>query len=182
MSRLWIRGGRVVDPANGTDGVGDVYVVDGVLQPPPPGTIVADEVIDAGGQWVVPGLVDMHVHFREPGNEEAETIASGAMAAVAGGFTSVACMPNTQPALDVVVRPAVPGDVVQDARERARRFEPRRHLLAQREGGPRAVRPGLLHAGGPRRPVLARGGHHLDLPVSVVVSDYLRRGTEGLRD
>ena len=100
MSRVWIRGGRVVDPASGTEGLGDVYAVDGKLAPVPRGTMVADDVIDARGCVVVPGLIDMHVHLREPGHEEAETIASGALAAVAGGFTTVACMPNTQPALD----------------------------------------------------------------------------------
>ena len=100
MSRVLIRGGRIVDPANSIAREGDLYCVDGKLVPAPPGTTVAEDVVEASGCVVVPGLIDMHVHLREPGNEESETIASGAMAAVAGGFTSVACMPNTQPALD----------------------------------------------------------------------------------
>jgi len=60
----------------------------------------AGEQIDAAGKIVCPGLIDMHVHLREPGNEDAETIASGCAAAVAGGFTSIVCLPNTQPAID----------------------------------------------------------------------------------
>src|SRR5206468_3530322 len=58
------------------------------------------QIIDARDKIVCPGLIDMHVHLREPGNEDAETIASGAAAAIAGGFTSIACMPNTHPAID----------------------------------------------------------------------------------
>lgn len=100
MSRILIKGGHIVDPSTGQDGPGDLYIVDGRLAPVPSGTLGADQTIDARGLAVVPGLIDIHVHFREPGHEESETIASGAMAAVAGGFTSVACMPNTQPALD----------------------------------------------------------------------------------
>ncbi|MHC5019235.1 MAG: dihydroorotase [Planctomycetota bacterium] len=100
MSRILIKGGHCVDPVTGLDGVGDLYLVDGRLAPVPQGTLATDRTIDARGLAVMPGLIDIHVHFREPGHEEAETIASGAMAAVAGGFTTVCCMPNTSPALD----------------------------------------------------------------------------------
>src|SRR4051812_15136444 len=102
--RLLIEGGRVVDPSRNVDGLLDVLVEDGVIRALAPGLGSSSReysrVIDARGLAVVPGLVDMHVHLREPGNEEEETIASGASAAVAGGFTSVAAMPNTDPAVD----------------------------------------------------------------------------------
>ncbi|MBI3726064.1 dihydroorotase [bacterium] len=101
--RLLIEGGRVVDPARGVDGRLDVLIEDGQIRALAPGLGGKGEyarVIDARGLVVTPGLVDMHVHLREPGNEEEETIASGAAAAAAGGFTSVAAMPNTDPAVD----------------------------------------------------------------------------------
>jgi len=99
---LLIKGGQVVDPASGTNEILDILVDEGRIVslgeslPRQRG----DTVIDAGGLMVIPGLVDMHVHLREPGREDAETIASGAAAACRGGFTSVACMPNTEPAID----------------------------------------------------------------------------------
>jgi dihydroorotase len=97
--QLLIKNGRVIDPANGVDRECDVLVADGKIAEL--GAIEKDAaiVIDAGGKLVVPGLIDIHVHFREPGNEEEETIASGSAAAVTGGFTSVACMPNTNPTI-----------------------------------------------------------------------------------
>lgn len=99
MARLLIRGGRVVDPAQGIDRVDDVLVDNGTLVGiGESGT--AEETIDAAGLIVCPGLIDMHVHLREPGREEDETIATGARAAVAGGFTSIACIPNTEPPID----------------------------------------------------------------------------------
>jgi dihydroorotase len=99
MARLLIRGGRVVDPAQAIDRVDDVLVEDGRIAAIAGGG-AADEIIDASGLIVCPGLVDMHVHLREPGREEDETIATGARAAVAGGFTSIACIPNTEPPID----------------------------------------------------------------------------------
>jgi dihydroorotase len=100
MATLLIRGGRVVDPAQGIDRVADVLVRDGRIESVGVGSRGADETIDAAGLVVCPGLVDMHVHLREPGREEDETIATGCRAAVAGGFTSVACIPNTEPPID----------------------------------------------------------------------------------
>jgi len=104
MATLLIRGGRVIDPAQGIDGVNDVLVRDGlVVAVGPEGSQAigrADETIDAAGLVVCPGLVDMHVHLREPGREEDETIETGTRAALAGGFTSVACIPNTEPPID----------------------------------------------------------------------------------
>lgn len=97
---LLIKGGRVIDPSQGIDEVTDVAVADGRIVAVGKGGADAANVIDAAGRIVCPGLIDMHVHLREPGQEDEETIASGAAAAVAGGFTSVACMPNTDPAID----------------------------------------------------------------------------------
>ncbi len=100
---ILLRGGRVVDPSLGLDGVLDVRVRRGVVAElgtlsPEPG----ETVHDVDGLVVSPGLIDVHVHLREPGQESKETIATGTMAAAAGGFTTVFCMPNTQPPLDSV--------------------------------------------------------------------------------
>jgi len=101
MDRILISGGRVIDPAHQVDTVTDVLLADGVVVKIGPGLKdAADRRIDARGKIVSPGLIDLHVHFREPGDEEEETIASGSTAAVAGGFTSVVCMPNTTPPID----------------------------------------------------------------------------------
>ncbi len=102
MSSLLITGGRVIDPASGFDGAADVAISDGRVSAIGPGLdrSPADRVIEAEGCIVAPGLVDPHVHFREPGQELKETVATGSAAAVAGGFTTVCCMPNTNPALD----------------------------------------------------------------------------------
>ncbi len=101
MSHLRIIHGRVVDPSQGIDRVDDVWIEgDKILGVGPRANLLANKTIDASGLIVCPGLIDIHVHLREPGQEEDETIASGARAAVRGGITSVACMPNTQPALD----------------------------------------------------------------------------------
>jgi dihydroorotase len=101
MSVLRITNGRVIDPSQGIDQVTDLWIrgehVLGIgLQP----NLNPTRTIDAAGKIVCPGLIDMHVHLREPGREEDETIATGTAAALAGGVTSVACMPNTEPALD----------------------------------------------------------------------------------
>ncbi|HSP96284.1 MAG TPA: dihydroorotase [Candidatus Dormibacteraeota bacterium] len=102
MGSLLISGGTVVDPATGRHGAFDVLVADGrVAAVAEPGTTgPADVQIDASGCWVTPGLIDMHVHLREPGYEYKETVLTGAQAAVAGGFTAVACMANTDPVND----------------------------------------------------------------------------------
>ena len=102
MQSLLISGGRVVDPANGLDGVADVLVTDGRIARVGPSLQVpaGTDRIDASGQVVCPGLIDLHVHFREPGQTAKENIATGAQAAARGGFTTVVCMPNTQPAID----------------------------------------------------------------------------------
>ncbi len=101
MKKLVIKGGRIVDPAQNIDRVADVAIEDGTIRQIAPeidGT--ASEVFDASGLIVAPGFIDMHVHLREPGFEHAETIESGSRAAAAGGFTSICCMPNTEPVND----------------------------------------------------------------------------------
>lgn len=96
-----IRGGRVIDPAQSLDQVGDVLLRDGLVAAVGP-NLNADEaeVVEATGQIVCPGFIDLHCHLREPGYEAKETIATGTAAAAAGGFTTVCCMPNTLPVLD----------------------------------------------------------------------------------
>ncbi len=94
------KGGRIIDPLNNIDRVGDVLVVDGKIadiEQIPSGKI---HEFDAGGCWVIPGLIDMHVHLREPGEEYKEDVISGTRAAAVGGFSAVACMPNTHPVND----------------------------------------------------------------------------------
>src|SRR4051812_49759837 len=101
MQTIHISGGRVIDPSQGIDRVTDLWLSRGrVAALGAEGYEEAEVVIDATGLIVCPGLIDLHVHLREPGNEEDETIATGAEAALAGGVTAVACMPNTVPAID----------------------------------------------------------------------------------
>ena len=99
---LLIKGGRLIDPSTGRDGLFNVLVRNGLVdQVLPQGEeLTADEVIDAAGCYVVPGLIDLHVHLREPGFEYKETIKTGSMAAARGGYTSICPMPNTKPAID----------------------------------------------------------------------------------
>ncbi len=95
-----LRGGCLLDPASGLESEEDLWIVDGRISRgrPPASRPCVD--IDARGLVIVPGLIDIHVHFREPGNDEAETLGSGSLAAARGGFTSVVTMPNTAPATD----------------------------------------------------------------------------------
>jgi dihydroorotase len=97
---VYLKGGHVCDPANGRDAVGDVLVVDGIIRDASAGVPEGVAEVDCSGRWVVPGLIDLHVHLREPGQSAKETIGSGTRAAAAGGFTTVVCMPNTSPAVD----------------------------------------------------------------------------------
>ena len=102
MDALLIRGGRVIDPASSTDEMLDVLIERGRVVKMAPSVEVGEqvEVIDSRGKWVLPGLVDLHVHFRDPGYEYKEDIVSGCRAAVAGGFTTVCCKANTNPVND----------------------------------------------------------------------------------
>jgi len=101
VSRILIRSGRILDPLSGRDETGDVLLEDGVI------TEIGNgfegrgaEIIEAAGCWVCPGFIDLHTHLREPGQEHKEDIASGGRSAVAGGFTAIACMANTDPVND----------------------------------------------------------------------------------
>src|SRR5438034_9801494 len=102
MNALIIRNGRIIDPANKRDDVADLSVVEGKIADQAAIKNRQSEIaeIDAKGLIVAPGLIDMHVHLREPGFAHKETIASGARAAAAGGFTTLVCMPNTSPVAD----------------------------------------------------------------------------------
>jgi dihydroorotase len=109
--RVLIRGGRVIDPSRNLDAIRDVAIDGGIIR------AISEhieerghEIIDASNCVVAPGFIDMHVHLREPGQTHKETIATGTAAAVAGGFTAVACMPNTTPAIDT---PSVIAEIAQ---------------------------------------------------------------------
>ncbi len=122
MSEITIlQNGRIIDPVNKVDQQGDLWLRDGKIVAPeslvPEGAIC----IDLQGKWVVPGLIDMHVHLREPGEEYKETVASGALAAAAGGFTAVACMPNTKPVNDTA---AVTRFILEQAAQASARVYP----------------------------------------------------------
>lgn len=100
MNDTVIQGGRVIDPASGRDEIADVAIAHGKIVKIGKVAGKARETIDAKGKIVCPGLIDLHVHCREPGHEEEETIATAAAAAVAGGFTTICAMPNTHPPMD----------------------------------------------------------------------------------
>lgn len=114
MSML-IKNGRVIDPENNVDDTLDILVRDGQISEIGKDlSVEADEIFDAAGKLVTPGLVDIHVHLRDPGLEYKEDIVSGTRSAAAGGFTSVACMPNTSPVID---NKAVVSYIIEKARK-----------------------------------------------------------------
>ena len=99
-----VRGGRVIDPGN-LDGIMDIVIEDGKIVEIKKDALTGGEdtelkIIDASGKIVAPGLIDMHVHLRDPGHEYKETIETGGLAAAFGGFTTICCMPNTDPVND----------------------------------------------------------------------------------
>lgn len=106
MNPLLITGGRIIDPKQGIDWVGSLLIADGEIAWLAAGDAEPPEddfdVLDASGMVVCPGFIDMHCHLREPGFEAKETIATGTAAAARGGFTTVCCMPNTNPPIDTV--------------------------------------------------------------------------------
>src|SRR6185437_7812861 len=97
-----LQGGRIIDPSQSLDTIGDVVLLEGTIAHAGPAAGIPDGaiVVDCAGCVVSPGFVDVHCHLREPGREDVETIATGARAAAAGGFTAVCAMPNTEPVTD----------------------------------------------------------------------------------
>ncbi|HUU54929.1 MAG TPA: dihydroorotase [Armatimonadota bacterium] len=132
MSDLLIRSGRLFDPGSGVDGTGDLLlrggIIAGVGEVEAPGA----DIIEADGLWVLPGLIDLHVHLREPGQEYKETIATGTRAAAAGGFAAVACEPNTSPPTDSPERLARVREIA--AREAAVRVLPKCAITVGQRG------------------------------------------------
>src|SRR5512133_2088374 len=116
MADILLRGGRVIDPARDFDSTADVLLQDGKIAAVGTGLTApaGARVLDCKGLWVVPGLIDLHCHLREPGQEYKETIETGTAAAAAGGFTAVCAMPNTAPPND---NRAVTELIVRRARE-----------------------------------------------------------------
>ena len=131
---IWIRAGRVIDPATGLDGVRDLWIRDGKIEKicmpeewregqekgqgeNPDGAESGCRVIDARGCYVMPGLIDLHVHLRDPGQEYKEDIETGGRAAARGGFTTICCMANTSPVADSP-------ETVAYIREKAARVSP----------------------------------------------------------
>ncbi|HOM28979.1 MAG TPA: dihydroorotase [Deltaproteobacteria bacterium] len=111
-----VKGGRLIDPASGRDALADIVIAGGRIEgifPPGKAKGGGGETIDATGLWVLPGLIDMHAHLREPGQEYKEDIASGSAAAAAGGITTVVCMANTDPVND---NPTVTRSIIDRAR------------------------------------------------------------------
>jgi len=131
LPTIRITGGRIIDPSRELDQIGDLWIGRGRVLPDGGGE-EAEIVIDARGMIVCPGLIDVHVHLREPGNEEDETIATGAASALAGGVTSVACMPNTIPPIDT--QAAAEFVVLQGQRARQANVYPVGTVSKGREG------------------------------------------------
>ncbi len=100
---LLIKNGRIVDPANNIDCKMDILVSDGIIKKVGKELDSSGTIIDAEGMWVVPGLIDLHVHLREPGFEHKETIETGSKSAVKGGYTTICPMPNTKPTPDSTI-------------------------------------------------------------------------------
>jgi dihydroorotase len=142
---ILIKNGFVIDPANKINGKADVLIVDGKITEVGQVKTQAEATIEAAGKLVLPGLIDIHVHFRQPGDEEEETIASGSAAAVAGGFTSVVCMPNTDPPID----DATSVEYIHRMGRRARKT----HIyvmgaITQKRGGEQLAEMGLMSQAG----------------------------------
>ena len=145
MSEITIlQNGRIIDPVNKVDQQGDLWLRDGRIVAPESLVPAGARCIDLQGKWVVPGLIDMHVHLREPGEEYKETIASGTLAAATGGFTAVACMPNTKPVNDTA---AVTRFILEQAVQASARVYPV-GAISKGSGGTGLAEYGELKAAG----------------------------------
>ena len=147
MKALLLKGGRIVDPSQDYDAVGDLLITEGKVEALGRGLSAPEgaDVLDVTGKVVAPGLVDIHVHLREPGREDAETVATGAHAAAAGGFTSVCAMPNTDPVTDN--QAAVGFIVKQGEAAEAARVYPIGAISIGQKGEHLAEFGELIHAG-----------------------------------
>ncbi|MCM8817513.1 MAG: dihydroorotase [Candidatus Omnitrophica bacterium] len=142
---ILIKNIRVIDPYTNTDGIRDVLISRNVFASV--GKNInkrASKVIDGTGLWLLPGLIDMHCHLREPGNEEEETILSGSTSACSGGFTTICCMPNTQPCVDNKV---VVGYIIEKARKAPIKVLPYGTITLERKGTSLAPMGELSDAG-----------------------------------
>jgi dihydroorotase len=150
MQSILLKGGRIIDPSQNLDVIGDVLVEGGSISHAgsPAGEVRRDgglEVIDCTGRIVAPGFIDVHCHLREPGREDVETVATGAMAAAAGGFTAVCAMPNTDPVTD---NQAAVGFIVRQAqRARSARVYPIGAVSVGQRGGALAEFGEMVGAG-----------------------------------
>lgn len=144
MSDILIKGGRVLDPSRGFDQTADVLIADGRIARIERGIAASAEVLDASGRVVVPGLIDIHVHLREPGQGHKETIRTGCRSAAAGGFTSLVCMPNTAPPLD---SPELLQSVIDRGRGADARVYPVACITVGQKGETLADLAGLRRAG-----------------------------------
>lgn len=144
--KLLIQGGRVIDPSQGLDTIADILIENGTIAAVGANLAAAGaEVVNAKGLVVTPGLVDIHVHLRDPGQEYKEDIVSGTRAAAAGGFTAVACMPNTKPVID---NKAVAGYIINKANtEGTARVFPIGSITKESKGESLAEMGDLLSAG-----------------------------------
>jgi dihydroorotase len=147
MKALLLKGGRIVDPSQDYDAVGDLLITERKIEALGRGLSAPEgaDVLDVTGKVVAPGLVDIHVHLREPGREDAETVATGAHAAAAGGFTSVCAMPNTDPVTDN--QAAVGFIVKQGEAAEAARVYPIGAISIGQKGEHLAEFGELIHAG-----------------------------------
>ncbi len=152
MNNILIKNGRLVDPVNGIDGRRDIFIHDGVIENVDENIDVSDiktdisdvDIIDASNKVVMPGFIDLHVHLREPGFEYKETIMTGAMAAAAGGVTTICPMPNTKPVID---SPELVKDILERAKDAPVHVLPVGAITRNQDGSELADIEGMKKAG-----------------------------------
>ncbi len=144
MPDLLLKNGRIIDPANNRDEIADLLIQRGHIARIEPHIAASAETFDVSGLVVAPGLIDMHVHLRDPGFPEKETIKTGCEAAAAGGFTSVACLPNTEPPMD---SPEIVQYIAQQAKSADARVYPIACATKKMQGEKLADTDALLKAG-----------------------------------